>query len=180
MVARTARVPMVFEADPASRFTAAGTVYLVGKTVAEALGPLNTPESPYRWIVHDGVVVIRPRREWTNARNPLNQPVENLAWNGVNADVVVERVRQLTYGPGTATDHVSRISLGTRLFSVAVQQGSVLDVLIASARAHGELLWSTAYPAHPASTRYSFGYHSYNDTGMGTAMPKLPPSLTQP
>jgi hypothetical protein len=110
-----------------------------------------------------------------------------VTWNEVTAADVLMRVFGLIYRPGEPgpTETNEPNDRETRLFSIDVQSGSVLDVLIASARAHGHLGWFVPGLSGPSKLDYSIGFRAFSDmgnisSGRSWGMTRLPPSMLAP
>ena len=185
-VARGARVPMLLETAPIQERTSTGRVELRGKTVRAALDALVAADGRYEWEERAGVLVIRPRDQRTDPRNPLNEVVPPVAWRDVTAKEVVGRVSRLIYrqpesalqpGPENRLDSGDR-----RTFDViTVRPTAILEVVVAAARAHGELIWSFPYDEDDPLLElggYAFGFRTFDPrVGFGSYTPVMPPSL---
>jgi hypothetical protein len=153
---RDARTPSVFEA-----------------------GPEN---STYDRRTFGDVVVVRPREAWQDRQNPLNQTVSEIEWSDVTAADAVFYVWPLVYGPlATWSSKPPNLeSADPRTFSVNLKSGTVLDVLIAVAHAHGRLGWFV--PGMPAPFTFSIGARTFDDEGRLIPGPswgtdRVPPSM---
>jgi hypothetical protein len=99
----------------------------------------------------NGVVVIRPTASWNDPESLLFRLVPAVQMHDVAPLQAMERLaRALGHG-----DPLGAIPLG-RPLSVDTPAGTVLDLLNAMVRAHGELSW-TLEPEEPAAARRS-GY----------------------
>jgi hypothetical protein len=109
----------------------------------------------YFWREMDGVVVIRPAREWANARSSLHHSMEVVDWTEVSVATVFEHVghRLLGMRPIERARPREPILLTLNMKSTS----SVLEVLTASARAHGRMLWSVSGK--------SVGFMAFNEDG---------------
>jgi hypothetical protein len=178
-MAQAAQTPVVLELEE-EPVTPRRGMDLAGKTLGEALALLVTTDPRYSWREVGGVIVIRPLKAWTDTGNPLNARVDSVRWNNVTLGTATNRMLALIYGYPVVPDEPIE---GARSFSVAVASGSVLDVLVVSARAHGSVMWSTPYTftrPHQKWTKFSLGYRSLNmseDLGHRVAwsLPMLPP-----
>jgi hypothetical protein len=120
---------------------------LTGSTVRDALNRLVLADPRYSWNWIEQVAVVRPVKAWTDSGNLLNQPIRDVAWENLTAEQALANVgrllsrRQAFPGPpGQGHDG--------RLLSVRVQSGSIVDVLNAVVRVHGDLMWSVLYEPH--------------------------------
>jgi hypothetical protein len=129
-------VPLGFESLPASAplVRAPVTGIRLSGTFGPALDDLVTFDPRYEWRDVDGIVVIRPTTAWLDPDNPLFRTVSAIRLEDVTLAKALGALRQALGGPGVP------LSLSdTRRFSVDVPQGrTVLDVLTAISRAHGD------------------------------------------
>jgi len=168
-IADCARVPLVFEAPPldyrdpaivAQRFD------LDGLTVREALDSLVAQDQRYRWETRDGVVVIRPNQIIADAGDALNQRIVGVRRERVGLEEVLTRATAAVVGrevspmlpPATARQE----------FALDVPTGTVLDLLVAAARAHGRVMWLTPDAARgPGQSGFSLGFRTFADAAAG-------------
>ena len=151
-------VPIGFESLPPSepvRSSVAG-IGLRG-TVGRALDDIVAFDSRYEWRDVDGVIVIRPATAWLDPRDPLFRTVPAIRLDNVTVSKALAALREALGGSGTPTAVAD-----TRTFSIDVPPGrTVLDVLTAISRAHGELSWAWEEPSiddvshSPADYRYT-------------------------
>ena len=166
-LAQTAGVPLIFEAvpigyrDPA---IVAERVDLAGKTVREALDLPVTEDSRYQWEERSGVVVIRPISLWTNPDNALNQPAGGRNWDQLSAQDVLIAVMTTIDGGAAPLP----VSVDAQPLAIDVQTGTLLDVLVAAAHAHGALMWSVPDGAQGAERAgFSIGFKTFDGRGAG-------------
>jgi hypothetical protein len=134
-------VPMGFEALPASaavRYSRDG-IPVTGMTLRNALNVLLAIDARYEWRDESGVVVLRPAKAWLDGDNPLFQLVPSVEVQ----DAPTSKVLGLVYKVLSGNRHPSGFP-DTRTFSVDAPKGTLLDLLNAVVRAHGELAWSWA------------------------------------
>lgn len=146
-IALMGRTPMGFEGADAGQHTRLGEFHcvdLTGASVRDALNLLVRADPRYVWRELNGVPVVRPINAWTDATNPLNQPVANLAWDNVSAEQALSRVAGLVFRRQVPANALQQSHDG-RLLSVHVELGSVIDVLNEVVRAHGDLMWSVTH-----------------------------------
>ena len=142
-IAQCAGVPLVFEASPvdyrdpaivAQRFD------LDGLTVREALDALVAQNSRYRWEEHDGIIVIRSIESLADPVDALNQRVAALRGSRLRLQDVLASatagIREASVPPALAA------ALDSQEFALDAPSGTVLDLLVAAARAHGGVMWS--------------------------------------
>jgi hypothetical protein len=180
-LAEATGVPIVFEAareEPQARSTQ--SVTLTGMPLRDAL-ELLSPD--YLWRDHDGVMIIRSRTEWVDPHDPLNQPAPAIDWTNVNAQHVLEFIAHVIYHE-PARQPTFQPSGEDRRFALRVD-GSVLDVLVASAGADGAVVWTVPWPTpdgNPCHFEVSVrGLVSIGGLefvrGIAFVRPMLPPSL---
>jgi hypothetical protein len=175
-VAQAARIPIVFEAvadrgQPQNR--PLQRVTLTGVTVRDALEMLVAADPRYHWVESDGVIVVRPAAASTDIENPLNQPVRNVGWDQIVAENAMNRVMAILYGDDPSLPPSAPPFADERTFTVHVESGSVLQVLIATARAHGELMWMVPDTTQ-GSGRFSLGFRTFEGKGLGLVAPVRP------
>jgi hypothetical protein len=134
-------VPIVFEVDVQHSLTAQD-VDLTGRTVRQTLDLLTELNPSYLWREEDGVVVIRPRTAWSDPSHPFNRSAHSrtgLSWTDLTAKGILNNVAALLWGMPVEPWRTS--SRDAHRFSIDMPTGSILDVLIASARARGDMVW---------------------------------------
>ncbi len=172
-IAESAGIPLVFEAwpldyrDPAA---IAQRIDLAGLTVHEALDTLVAQDSRYRWEERSGTVVIRPIGLAASADDALNQPIAGVRGDRLRLDDVLAHVTEVVQGKvAPATSPASRDS---KEFALDVSSGTVLDLLVSAARAHGGVMWSVPDGARgPDQDGFSLGFQTFAGAGRGTAGP---------
>jgi len=172
-IAMAAHVPLVFEAAvlPMPAPATLQRLTLTGKTVREVLDLLVAADPWYAWSDVNGVIVIRTLAAVTNTTDPLNAPVSNIVWDHVSVPQALNGMVALLSG-APAAPVPSETPFDEAVFSVAVPAGSVLDVLIESARAHGALLWSTPDTTQRADhSGLSVGVATFSGRGIGADVP---------
>jgi len=110
---------------------------LTGMRLADALAILAAIDSRYEWREMDGVIVFRPVPAWRDALNPLFLPVPEVQLRRVTLSTVMGVIASALKGP----EHASNTIVDTRRMSIDIPAGSVLDLLNAAAKAHGQLTW---------------------------------------
>ena len=143
-LADSAGVPLVFEASPLDYrdpSTVAQRFDLDGLTVREALDALVAHDPRYQWEEHDGVLVIRPLRVLADAGDAFNQRIAGVRGHGVRLEEVRASVTAAIAGRGVAQPLPAAIAL--QEITLDVPSGTVLDLLVAAARAHGRVMWLT-------------------------------------
>ena len=156
--AEAAGVPIGFESLPASEPVRSSVTGIhVHGTVGRALDDIVVFDPRYEWRDVDGVIVIRPATAWLDPRDPLFRIVPAIRLDNVTVSKALAALREALGGSGTPTAVAD-----TRTFSIDVPPGrTVLDVLTAISRAHGELSWAWEEPSiddvshSPADYRYT-------------------------
>jgi hypothetical protein len=172
-IAQTGGVPLIFEALPlnyrdpaivAQRFD------LAGRTVREALDIFVAQDPRYRWEERAGVLVIRPIDLWNNPDDVLNQPFARVQRNQFRLDDVLTSVMTAIVGTSAALNVPAPID--SKQFSLDVPSGTVVDVLVAAARAHGASMWSVPDDARvPGHAGFSLGFKTFDGRGAGLTAP---------
>jgi hypothetical protein len=169
-VAESAGLPLIFEALPIEYrdpTTAVERVDLDGLTVRAALGILVAHDPRYSWEERDGVIVIRPGRLMNDPEDRLNQRVAGVRRNRLGLQDVLAGVTASTTGGVSAS---LPPAIDSRQFPIDAPSGTVLDILVAAARAHGRVMWSAPDGVRGAdSSGFSLGYRTFADTGGGAA-----------
>ena len=129
-------VPFVFERGPLLRPIPGEGVSLNGLTLRAALDTLTAIDSRYSWRDVDGVIVIRPHLSWGDGSHPLFRLAPALDASDASLSQVVSALLRVL---GRDDAFVSLTD--SRQFAVHVPEGSILDQLVAIARAHGQLGW---------------------------------------
>ena len=138
MLGAASGLPIVFEVDPDhSRIEQDFSV--AGHTARETLDAFVQSHPSYQWRELDEVVVVRPQSAWVNADHPFNRRGVAVRWTNVTARDVLANVVALLVGPGATHDESARRD--PRTFSISVQGGSLLEVLMEAAKARGDLVW---------------------------------------
>jgi len=167
-VAESASVPLIFEGLPPEYrdpSTVIERVDLDGLTVRGALDILVAHDPRYRWEEREGVIVIRPGRLTNDPDDRLNHRVSGVQRTRLGLQDVLASVTAATSGGGASPDLPPAID--SRQFAMDVPSGTVLDILVAAARAHGRVMWSMPDGVQGVdSGRISLGYRTFaNDAG---------------
>jgi hypothetical protein len=137
MLGAASGLPIVFEIDPEhSRVTEDFSA--LNHTARETLNAFVQLNPSYVWRELEDVVVVRPQSSWVNADHPYNRRGVTVAWTNVTARDVLDNVAVLLVGPRARHNSGPRDS---RMFSISVQGGSLLEVLTKAAKARGDLVW---------------------------------------
>jgi hypothetical protein len=164
-IADCAGVPLVFEAPPldyrdpaivAQRFD------LDGLTVREALDALVAHDERYRWETRDGVVVIRPSQIIADAGDALNQRIVGVRAERIGLEDVRTKATAAVAGRGVSPTLPP--ATARQEFALDASSGTVLDLLVAAARAHGRVMWLTPDAARgPDQSGFSLGFRTFAD-----------------
>jgi hypothetical protein len=146
-------VPFVFEKGPLLQPIPGEGYSLNGLTLRAALDMLTTIDSRYSWRDVGGVIVIRPHHSWGDSSHPLFRLAPPLEASEASLSQVVAAIlRALGRGDGF-------VSLSdSRRFPVNMPEGSVLDQLVAIARAHGQIGWIFS-AADPVEARRGWAHY---------------------
>jgi hypothetical protein len=172
-LASAAQVPIGFESLPADahRIDRQEDVALTGMRLADALNVLVAMDPRYEWREFDGVVVLRPSIAWNDPYHPLFKVVTNVKLDDVPAFRAMQTLLKALGG----SDRSAVNFPDTRRVSVHVAQGSVLDLINAIVRSHGEMSWhwqerTAKGPARFASMRHTLMFH-FGGSGRGFDVP---------
>ena len=100
----------------------------------EALQAALAANPRYEWRMVGDFVVVRPKGAWNDAGNPFNRPVPNV---GV---VNLVGLRDFIY-----TNRFAAVPTGGMPVTVAVQSGTVIDVLNQLVQSVDGVLWNATY-----------------------------------
>jgi hypothetical protein len=136
-LARAAGVPMGIEAAPgAARKTRAQK--LTGLTLRAALEAMAAIDPRYEWREMNGVIVLRTPDAWNSSTDPLELPIQALLLSNVRARNALSVIAAFLGAPQSRDVQFD----DAKRFSLQLDSGTVLDLLNATVRAHGELAWS--------------------------------------
>jgi hypothetical protein len=144
-------VPMGIEFLGGGRRPGAAEIPASGRPLRDVLNDMVTLDPRYEWREMDGVIAIRPVRSWNDAESILFRRVTSIQLTEVPPQEVVERLaRVLGY------EHRIGFPSG-KLLSVDIREGTVLELLNAILREHGEMTW-TLQAAQPEDHAARSGY----------------------
>jgi hypothetical protein len=180
-VARVGAIPFGFEADATVPRPTTGAAVeahdLTAHTLRDALDGFVRMDPRYEWRDVAGVLVIRTRLAWTTPHGVLSLPVRNIDWRDVDAVEAFNRVALLLY-PDSAHPPFEGLAISrTRLLTVHLDQGTMLDLLNAVARADGQLGWSIVYGESSSAKRVTLTIGHYGN-GPSYGWPTLPPGVS--
>jgi len=110
---------------------------VTGMRLADALATLAAMDSRYEWREMDGVIVFRPRHAWGDAQDRLFLPVRDVQLQRVTLSTVMGLIASTL----KSRDHATNYMPDTRRISIDMPAGSLLDLLNAVAKSHGQLTW---------------------------------------
>jgi hypothetical protein len=169
-LARAAGVPMGIELATEPEPKRAGTP-LTGLTVSAALDAIIAIDPRYEWRDMNGTIVLRTREAWASGWHPLHDQVPPVLLGDIRGRNALSYVAAWLGGP-----QCRDIQFGdSTRFTLQFDGGTVLDLLNAVVRAHGELAWSFA----PRPTSPSFPYMVtlfIGSSGTGCGVPGLRPA----
>ena len=170
MLARAARVPFGFEevaqepqeydVDLAKVATEDKTP-LIGMTVGRALDALVAVDRRYAWREQDGVLILRPVEAWRDRTHFLNEIVGSTDERKRRAIDIVKGLYErkglrINWSSGGGVGNPTQGGTDLDLpMSVTLPPSTMLGVLNAIARSHGQLSWLVEYARGPAELRYS-------------------------
>jgi len=170
MLARSARVPLGFEEvaeQPEKHDGNPGNVPvddrtpLLGLTIGRALNALVAADPRYAWREQDGVLIIRPVEAWSDPTNFLHESVGPIDERRRRAIDIVkglydQKGLRLIWSAGGVIGNPTQIKSDLDLpISVTLPPSTILDVLNAIAKSHGQLGWMVQYGHGPAQFRNS-------------------------
>jgi hypothetical protein len=134
------------------------------KVALEAIGSLDPR---FEWRDMDGVIVFRPVEAWADPYDPLFRIIPSSRLD----DVPLAKAAGLVASALGAPEHTND-SNDSRHFSIDLPQATVIDLLNAVVRSHGELTWgwSAEQPTHPRPTGYRhmitfWSFHGWGSFG---------------
>jgi hypothetical protein len=170
MLARSVRVPVGFEEVAQEPQKYDGNLAnvpieerttLVGLTIGRALDALVAADPRYAWREEDGVLLIRPVAAWRDPTHVLHEnlgPIEIKAQRGMDIvkDLYEQKGLPIRWSMGgTLGDPLQRGRDLNLPISVTHPSATMLDVLNAITKSHGQLSWLVEYSRGPAEFRYS-------------------------
>jgi hypothetical protein len=161
-LARASGVPIVFEVDIQAA-TLTHPVNVTGSTVRDVLNFFVQAYPSYEWKENGGVAVIRPRAEWSDPTCFFNRPLPSAAMTDVTAHDVFQYAVQHVWGIEKPSGSQEP---DPHLFSVS-PQGTVIDLLIAAARARGDMVWlvGSLFGQFDRKPDFALGYVAFTEDG---------------
>jgi len=154
-----------------------GRVNLRLLTIGEALRKLSELDPRYRWIEHEGMIVLRPLAAWTDPKNVLNYTAGSFSLADVTLAGALDAVRSSITGRprDTSMFRDGSTEQGARKFSVnagATSAGSALDAIVL---AHGDAFWEVKLgTVRPNEMGPVIWLWSYDGFGMGMSAVAFP------
>ena len=122
----------------------------------------------------NGVIVFRPLEAWSDPYDLLFRVIPSVRLDDVLGSEAVGLVKSRLRAPEPATDKSSDFS-DSRHFSIDLPQATMLDLLNAVVRSHGELTWelSLVPPSRrsPEGYQHTMTFHNFSGTGIGFDFP---------
>lgn len=164
-LAEATKAPMGIEflgPDPPAR---SGNINATGRTLREVLDAMIAVDPRYEWREMQGVIVVRPAAAWHDPESILFRLVPSVRLANVSPQAAIDRVAQaLGFQPVLAG------FADGKTISLDQPQGTVLDLVNAMLRAHGEITWALT-PSDPdakrAGYRYYLFFHAMGGGGIG-------------
>jgi hypothetical protein len=179
-VAKATHVPIGFETvmdeEPDYRLGSVSRS-LRGMTLAQALDDIVAMDSRYAWRERRGVIHVRPQGAFDDARHFLNRRVERFELRDaipLHATFEVHRI----YRPDCEIQHpiytnerdaflADQLPADRKGVTVSLTNVSVLDILDAVIKTHGELHWNVTYRVPPdvpmpKSAMYGYAVFSFH------------------
>ena len=147
-------------------------INLLGLSVAEALEKLSAMDRRYRWIEHDGLIVMRPVSAWGDPNNILNFTTTSFTLEDVNLGGALDAVMSAVIGRPKKGGELlaNRTEQGARFFSVKTGSTSVGGALDAIVRAHGDLWWQVL----GSDDRRMIFLYTFDGSGLGAPAVRAP------
>ena len=167
-LARAAGVPVGIELAP-GRARKTRPTTLTGLTVRQALDVLAAVEPGYEWRDMNGAFVLRTSAAWGQRDHPLHRSIQPIALESTRARHACALISAFLGGSANAYADLG----DTTRFSVRVENGTVLDLLSATAAAHGSLGWvleHTTDARHPYVLMVMFGANGSGSLLSGRAL----------
>jgi len=171
-LANAVGVPIGFQSLPADERAVIlnDPINLTGLTLREALDALVAVDPRYHWQELNGVIVVRPVRAWLDSQDPLFRSIRSVHLQDVQASKPIDLVLA-ALGRAEASGFPD-----TRLFSISLPEGPLLDLLNEMSRQHGELSWvwreipPNEKNDYPRTYRYEITFY-LRGFGSGFAVP---------
>ena len=117
-------------------------------TLKQALDTAVAADDRYEWRAMDDTIVVRPKRAWTDAADPLNRPLSNLQITEAPPSAVLLGLRDFVYTNRFDVSRARKGALGgvyPHAVSLHVDSGTVLDVLNRLTLASDQVMWLASY-----------------------------------
>jgi hypothetical protein len=184
-LAAGARVPIGFE-YVAERFLttypAPGIsrkpIIATGRTLGDVLNELVALDPRYGWSETDGVILIRPKGMQAEDPNALlRQRLSKIDLRGAGVEEVLAMYRERFGKASNPTHRIARDPWWDTIVSLRLTAPTVLELLNAVVKAHGDAIWVLSYFGPPATyerSRLEF-IKSGGQTGNGYEARPWPP-----
>jgi hypothetical protein len=171
-VARAAGVPMGLQLATRNRsikLRPFEPVDVSGMVLRDALELIRTGDPQFEWREMNGVIVFRPVESWSDPQDPLARPTSAVAFKDVPIGVALQPVLSTVGHPDPPRGFQDK-----KRVSIELPPGTLLDLLNATVRAHGELSWGWGNVGHvplqegSVTLRHEvrFAFFTGDDTGV--------------
>jgi hypothetical protein len=160
--------PFGFESGPPGPPSMRGEYVATGRPLGEALATIVALDPRYEWREMNGVIVVRPAAAWSDARSALFALAPRVRLDDAPT---VEAVTAVAVALGRDPRDLIAFPDGRRI-SLDVHNGTMLDLLNAIVRAHGELFWTYTPADKDDAKRTGLGHTLLFGifTGVGTGV----------
>ena len=175
-LARAASVPMGLQTSsrngPLVKRVFREQVDLQGMVLRDALNLLKTLDPRFDWRDMNGVIVFRPVESWSDPQDPLLRATAAVTLKDVPIALAVQQVLLALdrVSPPPAFEDKKRVS-------IQLPPATMLELLNATARAHGEFSWGWGHvhpqlrPQVPTDFQHMVEFTTFNGSGGGFPVP---------
>jgi hypothetical protein len=146
-------------------------ITVTGLPLGLALDAITSLDPRFRWRDMNGVIVFRTVEAWGDPQDPLSRAVPSVRLDDMRASAAIGLVASTLGAPEHSTNNFS----DSRHFSVDLPPGTVLDLLNAVVRSHGELTWDLserrASSSSPNGYRHAIWFLFFSGGGSGFDVP---------
>jgi hypothetical protein len=147
-------------------------ITVTGMPLGLALEAIASLDPRFNWREMDGVIVFRTGEAWGDPHDLLSRVVPGAKLDDMRGSDAIGLVASTLGAPAHATNNFS----DSRHFSIDLPHGStVLDLLNAVVRSHGELSWELselrASSSRPNGYRHALSFSFFSGTGSGFDVP---------
>ena len=149
---------------------------LTGMPLKSALDRIRASDPRFEWRDMNGVIVFRPVSAWSDPADALSRPIRGLSIKNELLSVAIREALASVgrTGPAPPMNETDRVSIELP------QNATVLELLNATARSHGALVWGwdDIDPAHtgpewqgPLDYRHTMSFWFFAGGGSGFDVP---------